>query len=238
MYRTEGNVRYSECGQDNKIKISSIINYFQDCTTENSEMAGVGYDYLKERNRAWLLNSWQVFIHRRPEVGEKIEVSTWATGFHGVFGPRDFQMKSPQGEELVSAHSLWVYVDTQIGRPVKPSEEEMSAYEVEEPLAITSASRKIQVPDEMQEVDTFLVHKYHIDTNNHVNNAKYIEIACEALPEEFCVKGLRVEYKKAAVYGDAMILKSSLMEDKLITALYDKQDNIYAIVEFTGEKKI
>ena len=235
MYKIENRVRYSECGRDNKLKISAIINYFQDCTTENSEELGVGFEYLKERKRAWILNSWQVFITRRPEVGEKIEVSTWATGFQGVFGPRDFCLKTAGGEELASAHSLWIYVDTQTGRPMKPTDEEIEVYEVGESLPIETVSRKIHLPEDMQVVDTFSVRQYHIDTNNHVNNAKYIELACEALPEEFSVTGLRVEYKKAAVYGDKMILKSRKKENSIFTALYDTEDTIYAIIEFIGE---
>ena len=235
MNKLKSHVRYSECGTDNKIRIPAIINYFQDCTTENSEELGVGFAYLKEKKRAWILNSWQVFIRRRPEVGEEIEVSTWATGFKGVFGPRDFFLKTADGEELAFAHSLWVYVDTEKGRPVKPTESEIAVYEVESPLPVESASRKIQLPEEMQVVDTFPVHKYHIDTNHHVNNAKYIELACEALPEHFQVTGLRVEYKKAAVYGETMVLKSAIQEKGLVTALCDAEDNPYAIIEFIGE---
>lgn len=232
MYKLESNIRYSECARDNKIKIPAIINYFQDCTTENSEQLGVGYAYLKEHKRAWILNSWQVFFRRRPEVGEKIEVSTWATGFKGVFGPRDFLMKKSDGEELVCAHSLWVYVDTETGRPMKPGEDEIAVYEVEEPLPVASFSRKIKVPENATWVDTFPVHKYHIDTNNHVNNAKYVELACEVLPEDFCVTGLRVEYRKAAVYGDKIVLKCAMEENRITAVLCDEEENTYAIVEF------
>lgn len=237
MYKMESHVRYSECATDNKIKIPAIINYFQDCTTENSEKLGVGFAYLREKKRAWILNSWQVFVRRRPEVGEKIEVSTWATGFKGVFGPRDFMLKTADGEELASAHSLWVYVDTETGRPVKPEQEEIDTYEVEEPLSIESVSRKIKLPEEAMEVDTFTVHKYHIDTNNHVNNSKYVELACEVLPENFEVTGLRVEYKKAAVYGDKMILKCAVEEERIIAVLCDTEDSPYAVVEFIGENE-
>ena len=98
-----------------------------------------------------------------------------------------------------------------------------------------SVSRKIQTPEELQVVDTFTVHKYHIDTNNHMNNAKYIELACEALPENFSVTGLRVEYKKAAVYGETMILKCAMQGNVLTAVLCDEQDNVYAIVEIIGE---
>ena len=235
MYKMEGRVRYSECGIDNKIKTAAIINYFQDCTTENSETIGVGHEYLVKRHRAWILNSWQVEIMRRPNVRESIEVSTWATGFKGVFGPRDFCMKTAEGEELARAHSLWVYIDTESGRPVKPTEEEIAVYEVEEAIPMEEVSRKIKLPESAIEVDTFPVHKYHIDTNAHVNNSKYIELACEVLPENFEVQKLRVEYKKAAVMGDEMILKQVIEHQRVVAELCDKEGGIYAIVEFIGE---
>ena len=235
MYKMDVRVRYSECGTDNKMRISAIINYFQDCTTQNSEEIGVGHDYLVEKNRAWILNSWQVEIARRPKVGESIEVGTWATGFKGVFGPRDFYMTTSEGEELARAHSLWVYIDTETGRPIKPTEEEIAVYEVGEPILMEEVSRKIKVPEGAIKVDTFPVHKYHIDTNAHVNNSKYIELACEALPEEFEVQKLRVEYKKAAVLGDRIELRRVTEDERIVVELCDEDGNTYAIVEFIGE---
>ncbi|MBQ4559377.1 MAG: acyl-[Tyzzerella sp.] len=235
MYKMQGRVRYSECGIDNQIKIPAIINYFQDCTTENSETIGVGHHYLVERKRAWILNSWQVEIMRRPQAGESIEVSTWATDFKGVFGPRDFCMETAEGEELARAHSLWVYIDTESGKPVKPTQEEIAVYEVGAPISMEEVSRKIKVPEGALEVDTFPVHRYHIDTNAHVNNSKYIELACEGLSEEFEVQKLRVEYKKAAVLGDRIVLKRLVEKERIVVELCDKEGSTYAIVEFMGE---
>ncbi len=235
MYTMKGRIRYSECTSDNKIKLAGIVNYFQDCTTENSERLGVGHGYLKDKKRAWILNSWQIYIRRRPKVGEEITVSTWATGFNGIFGPRDFSLKTAEGEELACAHSLWIYMDTETGKPIKPKEEDIAVYEVEEPIPIASVSRKIKFPKEAVTVDTFPVHKYHIDTNNHVNNSKYIELACEAVPDTFDVTGLRVEYKKAAVYGDTIVLKCIQDDGRIVASLCDEEDHPYAIVEFIGE---
>ena len=235
MYTMEGRIRYSECGVDKKATLTSIINYFQDCTSENSERLGVGVAYLKEKKRAWILNTWHVVVNRYPEIGEKIEVSTWATGFKGVFGPRNFCMKTKDGEMLAYANTLWVYVDTETGRPAKPGEEEMQVYGVESPLEMEPVSRKISFPEEATELDTFPVHKYHIDTNHHVNNSQYIQMATEALPQGFCVKQLRVEYKKAAVYGDQMRLRYAMQEERIVGALCDAENLPYAIIEFTGE---
>lgn len=235
MHKMNGRVRYSECAADNKMTLAAIINYFQDCTSENSELLGVGAGFLKERRRAWVINSWQVEVYRYPECSEEIEISTWATGFKGVFGPRSFCMKAKDGEVLALANTLWVYIDTETGRPVKPEEVDMAPYEVEAPLEMEKVSRKITLPEEAEVVDTFKVHKYHIDTNNHVNNCQYVRLAMEALPTDFRVTKLRVEYKKAAVYGDEMILKFAKEEERLVAELCDVEGKPYAIVEFIGE---
>ena len=237
MYEMTGCVRYSEAGEDNRLKTAGIINYFQDCTTENSEHLGVGHAFLRKRTRAWILNAWQVFINRRPSVGEEVRVSTWATGFKGIMGPRDFKMVTADGEELACAQSLWVYVDTETGKPVRPTDGEIAAYEVEEPLPIANFSRKISLPEGLSKVDTFPVRKYHIDTNNHMNNSRYVELACEALPQNFEAKILRVEYKKAAVYGDQIILKCAVEEERFVCVLCNEESETYATVEFIGETK-
>lgn len=236
MYQMKSRVRYSECGPDDKLTIAALINYFQDCSNENSERLGVGVDYLYSKKRAWVLNTWQVAIHRYPRCGEEIEIFTWATGFKGVFGPRDFCMKTPEGEVLACAHTLWVYVDTQTGKPTKPEQEEIDTYGFEEPLEMETVSRKIKVPEGMTEVDTFPVRKYHIDTNHHVNNSQYIQMATEVVSDGFSVTGLRVEYKKAAVYGETLVLKYVEEQEKIVAMLCDEDENPYAIIEFTGEK--
>lgn len=236
MYTIQNRIRYSECGVDNRARLSSIINYFQDCTSENSERLGVGVEYLREKKRAWILSTWQVEIERYPEMSEDILVSTWATGFKGVFGPREFRMESTKGEVLARANTLWVYVDTETGRPAKPSEEEINTYGVEPSQNMENVSRKIALPDTLSKVDTFPVRKYHIDTNHHVNNNKYIEFALEVIPEDFQVRKLRVEYKKAAVFGDTIMVKTATEKERLVVALCDMQEQPYAIVELIGEK--
>lgn len=238
MYQMKSRIRYSECGPDNKLKIPAIINYFQDCTTENSENIGAGYTYLREKKRAWILNTWHIKINRRPEVGESVDVSTWATGFKGIFGPRDFCMKTSDGEVLACAQTLWVYIDTESGRPTKPTEEEIAMYEVEPPIAMEVASRKITIPEGMEQVSVVPVCKYHIDTNQHVNNSQYVQITYEVIREEYQVFEVRVEYKKAAVYGDVFYVKQKEEAGRIVVGLYDEEDNPYAVVEFIGEEKL
>ena len=232
MYRIDTKVRYSECGEDGKIKLASIINLFQDASSAQSESLGVGMDYLKSVKRAWVLNSWQIIVERYPKAHEEIEVTTWPTGFRGVFGPRNFCLKTQDGEMLAYAHTLWVYMDIENGMPTKPSEEEKAIYGTEPPLEMEYASRKIKMPEEAKVVDTISVRKYHIDTNSHVNNCQYVQMAVEVLPEDFQTKQVRVEYKKSAVYGEKIVIKMAEEEERIVVELCDEYEVPYAVVEF------
>lgn len=232
MYRIDTKVRYSECGEDGKIKLASIINLFQDASSAQSESLGVGMDYLKSVKRAWVLNSWQIIVERYPKAHEEIEVTTWPTGFRGVFGPRNFCLKTQDGEMLAYAHTLWVYMDIENGMPAKPSEEEKAIYGTEPPLEMEYASRKIKMPEEAKVVDTISVRKYHIDTNNHMNNCQYVQMAVEVLPEDFRTKQVRVEYKKSAVYGEKIVIKMAEEEERIVVELCDEYEVPYAVVEF------
>lgn len=237
MYKYNTKVRYSECGENGKIRIASIVNYFQDSSSAHSEALGVGMEYLYEKKRAWVLNSWQIIVNRYPKAHEEIEISTWPTGFKGVFGPRNFCMKTLDGEMLAYANTLWVYLDLERGTPTKPDEEEREIYGVEPPLEMQYAPRKIKLPEEPTVVDTIPVRKYHIDTNSHMNNSQYVQLASEVIPKGFFVEELRVEYKKYAVYGDVIVLKKAEEENRIVVELCDKEDTVYAVVEFLGENR-
>ena len=64
------------------------------------------------------------------------------------------------------------------------------------------ASRKIALPKETKAGTPFPVRRYHIDTNEHVNNCQYVQMAQEILPDPEGIFKMRAEYKKSAVYGD------------------------------------
>ena len=93
MYEFDSRVRYSEVDHHGTMTVPALINYFQDCSTFQSEDLGIGTTVLKEEKRAWLLSYWQVILNRKPELGEKITIGTFATEFKGLFGNRNFYIK-------------------------------------------------------------------------------------------------------------------------------------------------
>lgn len=225
MYGFNSRVRYSEVDERQRLTMEAMVNYFQDCTTFQSEDNGRGVEYMRSRRKAWMLSSWQIVIDRLPKLGEHIRISTWPYDFKAMYGYRNFMMQDADGAVLIKANSIWFLYDTEAHRPLKVQDEDLKGYGIgaDKPLSMPLAPRKIPVPAACTEGEPIMVTAHHIDTNHHVNNAKYVEIAMEMLPEPIELKELRVEYRKAAVMGDVMIPHIT------------KEDNIYTVVLSSSE---
>ena len=79
MYIHDRRVTYSEISMRGYADIAQIAEYFQDCSVFQSEVLGMGLEYLTEHHLAWLLASWQIDVDTYPEMGSQIRVSTCHT---------------------------------------------------------------------------------------------------------------------------------------------------------------
>mgnify|MGYP005787356047 CR=1 FL=1 len=231
-YEFESRVRYSETDMDRKLTMVSLANYFQDCSTFQSEGCGRGLDYLEEQKRVWMVLSWQIDILRLPLLGEKIRVQTWPYAFKDFYGMRNFALAQEDGTYLAKANSVWVFMDRESGRPCKVLPENISGYEMEPKLDMEYGSRKIRTGKDGEGADPFFVVRHHLDSNHHVNNGQYIAMAQEYLPEQFQTSRLRVEYRKQARLHDRIFPVIYQEGEKVTVSLGDGEGQAYAVVEF------
>lgn len=234
MYKLESKIRYSESNSDSRLTYHALLNYLQDSSTLHSEELGESGAQLFAQNMAWILSFWQICIEEMPKTSENVTVSTWPYHTKGLFGLRNFCMENGSGDVIVKANSIWVLIDPRTGRPIRITDEVSSHYPDEPKLEMDYCDRKIAVPEEYEEKEAIVVPKYFIDTNNHMNNAKYVMVAEEYLPEDFQVKEIRVEYKTAAVLGDTIVPRVTVQGNEVTVVLVDKDGKAYATVLFVG----
>ena len=234
-YSFKGRVRYSEIGEDGCLTLPGIQNYYQDCCTFQSENIGQGMKALEERQRAWVLSSWQIVVNRYPKLGEKVKIVTLPYELKVFLGYRNFAMLDEQGEYLAKANSLWSLLDVGTGKPVMVNEAMHKGYEIDEKLDMEYAPRKIAVPEGGELLEPIVVKKHHLDTNHHVNNGQYVNIAMEYLPDDFVIRQMRAEYKKQAFLDDVLHPYVVSTENDYVICLQDEAGKPYVSVEFQGQ---
>jgi medium-chain acyl-[acyl-carrier-protein] hydrolase len=232
-YSFNSRVRYSETGEDGRLTLPGVLNYFQDCCTFHAESIGLGGDVLKARNRAWVLSSWQVVVGEYAKMGKEIKITTIPYEFKGFMGMRNFIIQDSEGRKLAWANSNWTHLDISTGLPARLTPADTDNYVLGEKMEMDYAPRKIALPKEREVQNAFSVQKHHLDTNHHVNNCQYIRMAADHLPEDFKVGQLRVEYKRQAVLDNVIIPEVYMTENKEAVVLNAEDKEPYAVVEFT-----
>lgn len=232
MYTLETKVRYSECSESGQAGLADVFNYMQDACTFQAEELGVGVSYMQTHQWAWILNSLQADIRRYPKFGEKIKISTWPYDFHGFYGYRNFKIEDEAGSLLVCANSVWVFLDLKRGRPAKIDEQAASAYTLHKPLDMQYEGRRIPSFEPQGFLDPVRVPRYFMDTNHHMNHAKYILLAQECLAPEFQIAGIHAQYCKSAVRGDLLYPCIQCSSHKATVRLDSQDGKTYAVIEF------
>ena len=233
MYEFEGRIRYSECDDTGRLSIFSLVNYFQDCSTFQSEELGHGFATLGPRGIAWILANWRIDITELPPLGTHVRVRTWCYEMTRSHALRCFALEDEAGRTFAVADSQWFVFDHSTGH-VGHVPDDQRIYLSDEPRAdMAPLDRRLRVSGEVERCAERVVRRHHLDTNNHTNNAQYIQFAVEALRDfghADAISGIGVQYKKMALLGDVVVPLVHRCEEGYDVCLTDGDKITYAIV--------
>ena len=229
-YEFTSRVRYSETGADGRMTLAAMVTRMQDCCCFHSEAIGRGP--TMDRDGGWVIVSWQVLFREMPAFGTPLTTATWGYRFHGMEGDRNFVASLEDGTVCAEANARMIFFDRRLQRPVRVPQDEIELYGVEDPLTTFSYSpRRIPIPEDGREEETIHVHPRDIDTNGHVNNIAYIEMALPYLPENFSVKEMRVQYLQQARLGDVLRPLCTAKDGEFFVDLRNGEDKTCAVIQ-------
>lgn len=236
-YSREYNIHYYEIDCKKRLTINRMIDFLCDVSICQSEKLNIGIDYLYSRNMAWMLFKWDVEVIKYPKLGEKITIKTIPYGVRKFYAYRRFQVLNSEGETIAIANSVWFLVDTQKGRPVKVTSDMIEGYRTEENPKDIFDFGKIDKLESYENEKIYYVRYSDIDTNNHVNNTKYVDWAIESVPMDivmnYSIKKIRIAYEKEVKYGDKIKSYTTVLnEDGKIRCLHKIEDSIGKDVTF------
>jgi len=205
MYSLKYKVTTSTCDSEGRLKLYSALQMMQDCSEMWIDSEPGVKQYFTQQGMAQLLASRQVEVVRVPEYKEELTVTTSVYGMKPMFGFRNTFIYDAQGNPCYRTWSMGAFVDKANGKLKRVDEATIASMHLEPQLEMNYRDRRIILPREGGQVlEPVRVMRADIDYNRHMNNANYVRMAAELLPEGFQVGGLRVEYRVAARLGDML----------------------------------
>lgn len=218
-------VHYYEVDKDQRCTPVALLNYLEETATSHSHAAGYSIDKLKSDNMGWILLRWSVEIDKLPMLNDIITVETWGSGFKHFYAIREYEVRDAKGNNIIKATSLWILFDIERRRPLRIPQNLADAYGVIPIRAVDDPFDKLNGCTNPVTNINFPIKRSDIDTNKHVNNARYIEWIMETVPDDIyngsIPKKIKIHYKKEA-------------SGKTVTAFADKpqlkDDGTYQVV--------
>ena len=232
MYSLKYKVTTSTCDSEGRLKLYSALQMMQDCSEMWIDSEPEVKDYFLQQNMAQLLATRQVEIVRVPDYKEELTVTTSVYGMKPMFGFRNTFIYDAQGNPCYKTWSMGAFVDKVAGKLKRVDDATIQSMKLEPQLNMNYKDRRIILPKTEGEVlRPIKVLRADIDYNKHLNNANYVRMAMELLPEDFVVSGLRVEYRVAAKLGDCLTPTIYKIADGIIISLSIGSE-VSAIIEF------
>ena len=233
MYSLKYKVTTSTCDSEGRLKLYSALQMMQDCSEMWIDSEPGVKEYFVAQNMAQLLASRQVEIIRVPEYKEELTVTTSVYGMKPMFGFRNTYIYDADGKPCYKTWSMGAFVDKANGKLKRVDDATIASMTLEPQLEMNYGDRRIILPRDGGEAqEPYKLLRADIDYNKHMNNANYVRIAMELLPEGFEVKCLRVEYRVAAKLGDVLVPVVYKVEGRFIVAI-SVGDDVSAIIEFS-----
>ena len=232
MYSLKYKVTTSTCDSEGRLKLYSALQMMQDCSEMWIDSEPAVKRYFSEQNMAQLLATRQVEVIRVPEYKEELTVTSTVYGMKPMFGFRNTFIYDAAGKPCYKTWSMGAFVDRATGRLKKVDAATIDSMALEPQLDMNYKDRRIALPKEGGEIlEPIMVLRADIDYNKHLNNANYVRMAMELLPEEFVISGLRVEYRVAAKLGDSLV-PTVYKNGKTIIISLSIGEDVAAIIEF------
>lgn len=209
-------VRYDECNCDGVLTPAAFLRYMQEIAARDAEdvqLGGEGYWVIK---RTVIAFSTPIPIHT------KLELKTYGIGFTRITAQRGYEAHlatAPGEEALVSARTLWVYVDPQ-GRPTRLPERTAQIWLPDGGLPPQPEQPFPAFPERPPVTTPVVVQFSEIDLMQHLNNASAVEMldnaGWEALARSevtpavarFTIRYYDIEYTDSPLFGEHLEVQS------------------------------
>ena len=221
-------VRSYEVGVADHVTLPTLCNYMQEAAGLSADRLGWGIRKLQEEGLTWMLSRLHVKVARYVPWGEKITLRTWPSGMKGrLLATRCFQGADSSGNEVLQAHSEWLYVDMRNQKIAKLPETFADLVPEGTPdITFDDIGGKIvKLPAVTSSVEIRVRHS-DLDFNDHVNNVHYVEWMLEALSAGIGPVEVDVVFRAAAKAGEILVSECFVDGERSLHLIRRPADNL------------
>ncbi len=208
-YEKRFELRYFEMNKFGEALSTTVLTLLEETAADHCYSIDHSLYDLEKQNIGWVLLSGVMKMERYPKYKEKITIRTWLSSYSLVKGFRENIIYDEQGKIIGVAKGQWVFFDILRRRPIRIFDDikEKWSFYPEECIQY-DIKKKLEVIDTGQYIKEFKINRFDVDTNQHVNNIRYLQWMMESIPNEvndnYYLHAIDGRFIAEAQYGDTI----------------------------------
>ncbi len=187
------------------LRPSALLGDLQDMATAHAAELGMPRELLVERYHAfWMLARSWYHLDAPILAGQTLTVRTSHRGAGGAVVYRDFDLEV-NGRPVGEAVTAWVVARLDTRSMIRPDHVEEIVRSAVPEKTKTKTLGKLKAPENLTQLEVRRVRYSDTDINGHMNNARYVDVACDAIAYERMqdqyLSDVRINYLKECFAG-------------------------------------
>ena len=208
-YEQELLLRTCDCDFTGCWRPSAIMEAMQEMAGIHSYLIGCGREELLKHNIVWIMTRCEIHMLKYPRIGDRVKAQTFPTANRRWFFPRYYSFISENGEALGYAATLWALLDIDSRRMLPPGDVASILPDNSDlplPMGLPATVDAIEGEERiLRRIPSY----FDLDVNQHVNNTRYADWACDALGvdlmRDFCLESMLINFN-AEIMPDQPIM--------------------------------
>jgi len=229
-------IRSNEIDPFKSIKFPSFIQLMQEASLQNAMQLKASVWDLEDQKLSWVLVKKHIEINAYPQLGDHIKIQTHPVGVERIFAYRDFHVFDQNENEIATASSIWVLMNTETRKIVRVPEMTFTKYQHKNPLP--KPPKNIQPIGRIDFSNTYKINWFNLDWNGHVNNVFMVHIMAESVSDEYLrqnkIQHFTIHYKNESLLHDVLIVETQINEMETIHKIVRESDQ--AIIAIASAK--
>jgi acyl-ACP thioesterase len=190
----------ADANADGRVRLDGIARWLQDVAY--ADLVDAGF----QGRGAWIVRRARLRVEAWPRFGGELEARTFCSGFGRFAAERRTTISGSGGR--VEAVALWVYLDTESGRPLRFEDDFVAAYEQSAGGRPAQLHLRHPDPPDGADRDAWTFRITDLDVAGHVNNSHYWG-PLERELAEVTPPGIdaEIEHRAAAGAGEAAVVR-------------------------------
>lgn len=173
----------TDCDLNGRMMPGAFLRMAQQISTDHCEAIGMNREFYEKNQAVFLMVKMAMEWKRVPEYGEVLTLTTMPETAKKITYKRATVVKDQKGNQIGLLDSRWVLVDMNTHRIIRRTPQAFAELPFDEEVPFTLDMTLPKVQDTVP-VGHGKAQYTYCDTNYHLNNTRYADIVCDALPLE------------------------------------------------------